>query len=575
MDGGLAWKGSLNMRRRTGIVSWGIAGWLACACVAPAVRGAEVIVRHQFVGLEALEKRTDLGALPRILVMRESARLMDEVALKLGAAFPRWCGAPHAAGTNHAAGFQSAWRTILRAPSRLEVQAEGGAVSSWALAIQLGEGDADRLGADFVRLLPPLLYGPNPPTFKVGPEWELGGKGQGSVRFGRAKGWAFLGSGKGAYDSLKKQIEDGTGSLGAATDVLRVEADLARVAKLAGLRAEPPGMVAQWPSVKVGIEPRNGRLRTVAQLQYADALDLKLDEWVLPEDVLRDPLVGFTAVQSADRWLGRLGFLSDLGVKEWPRQMFLWSMAGPPWLQFMSAPTEHPTNLMAHVALTLPVRVVTNMMWQGQVFSLRTTNQATRVELLGLPYFQPFLEARRQGERDMIHGGLFPVNVRRTGAPDGLLAQVRGRTNLLAYDWETTGTQVVLPDAGPNGTRGMVTNVVGRLIQFKELYQFGMLMMNKSGGELPTDAQGNIQTPGSRWVDAVAPLLGDTISEVTVTGAKQLTLTRSSQVGFNALELTYLLRWAVNPGFPGWTEPPPLPRRTPASGKKPAGPPAP
>ncbi len=553
----------------------GVTVLTAWACLGLGARGGEVIVREEFAGWAAVSRRTDVGALPAILALKESGRLLDDVTRKLGAAFPRWFGATHATGTNHAVAFQAVIRSILNAPSRIEVQAEGGRVSSWAVAARLSGVEAEGLGMELARQMPALLFGANPPTFKLGAEWEMKGpEGKGSVRWARREGWVLLGSGSGSMESLSARVE-GAGGDPKEGQILGLELDLGRIAKLLEWRAEPPGMVPQWPSVALTVEPRNGRLRTQAQLKYAAPLGLKLEEWVLPDDVVRDPLVGFTAVQGADRWLGRLGFLADLGVKEWPRQLFLWSMAGPPWLQFLSAPIERATNLMTQVATTLPVGFVTNTMWQGQAFALRVTNQATRVELLGLPYFQPYLEARRQNGRETVHGGLFPVSFRRLPPMDGLLGQVRGRTNLVAYDWETTGRAVVITNRRAEATGVLETNVIGRLPQFRELYQFGMLMMNKAGGELPADETGRIRTPGGAWVDAAGALLGDTITEVTWTGPSQLSLVRNSQVGFNAFELTYLLRWLSNAGFPGWIEPPPLARRAPPDGKKAPAPPSP
>jgi hypothetical protein len=48
---------------------------------------------------------------------------------------------------------------------------------------------------------------------------------------------------------------------------------------------------------------------------------------------------------------------------------------------------------------------------------------------------------------------------------------------------------------------------------------------------------------GHTWLKAVSPMLGNTVTEITVTSPKQLTLVRKSHIGFNALELVLLTRW--------------------------------
>jgi hypothetical protein len=129
------------------------------------------------------------------------------------------------------------------------------------------------------------------------------------------------------------------------------------------------------------------------------------------------------------------------------------------------------------------------------------------------------------------------------------------------YDWETTGRRLFRTNA-PNlpGPR-ILTNNIGRLIQFKHLVQFARLMYNQKATKLPTNTEGELLIPGTDWIDAALPLLGDTVTEVSRTGPAELSLLRQSVTGFNSMELLYLLRWIDNPGFPGWQEPPPAPEQ--------------
>lgn len=549
-------------------------GLLFGACASGPGTGRSVIVRQHFAGLTGIGGRPDLASVQAVLALPESRRLMDGTAAKLAADLPRWFGIGGTEPTNGGGVSPGLVRDLLGAESYLEVQGNAERVEGWALAARLDPAAAERAGLEVGRVLAGRLAVAAPTDAKGG--WDLsGGAGNTRARFAVANGWAVFGRGVGAFERVREAIQaSGAPEAGWSNTVFRIEADLSAVSRLLGWRAQPPGPVDQWPSVDLAVEPRSGRLRTEARLRYPQPLGLVMDAWQIPTNLLREPLVGFTAVRGADTWVGRLGLLEDLGIKEWPRQLFLWSLAGPAWQQYFSGPLDSPTNLMNRVANDLPMKVMTNAYWKGQTFGLRVTNNASRIEMHGLPYFQPFLEAipGRGTASDQVHGGLFRLPARNAPPPNELLSQITGRTNLVIYDWETTGSALLLTNAP--GTRGpaVVTNFIGRLVHFKHLYQFIKMSTAVRPSRLPSNAAGAISVPGGEWIDAAVPLLGDTVTEVTRTGPAELAAVRQSRLGFSALEIIHLLRWIENPGFPGWQEPPAQTADDPApAGAKPAG----
>ena len=542
----MRWKALVSL----GAVAVGMmaGGWRAWAADA-------VLLRHHFAGLTELVARPDLEAVKAILGLPESKRLRGEVDRKLARHLPVWFGGVVGDSTNHLAGALPWVRMALDRETYVEVLGSEKAVGSWAVAVRMDGDTASAVGRSLRGALEPFLGASEGQG--AGESWELPGKEvvrRPAARYGRVGEWALLGSGKGAFDGLRDRIErEGSPTAPAPNLVSRLEADLTPLAALLGWRAAPVAPVAQWPAVRWAVEPRNGKLRTTGDLRFREPLGLELAPWTLPNKMLHDPLVGFTAVQGADRWLGGLSMFQPYGVTEWPRQLFLWSVAGDPWNQYLAGPMASPTNLMAKVSLPLPMRMVTNMSWRGQVFGLRVTNQAMRVEFRGLPYLLPFLESIQDSGATMLYGGLFPQPSKGEPAPAGLLQQVSGRTNLVLYDWETTGRSVLWTN--PPGTAGprVTTNSIGRLAQFKQLSQYWRLMMNTNTMRIPLTPGGEIWVPGWDWINAAQGRLGDSITEVTRTGDSQLSAVRNSQLGFNALEVMYLLRWIENPAFPGWS----------------------
>src|SRR5437667_7237387 len=63
--------------------------------------------------------------------------------------------------------------------------------------------------------------------------------------------------------------------------------------------------------------------------------------------------------------------------------------------------------------------------------------------------------------------------------------------------------------------------------------------------------------PPENWLSAIAPLLGNTITEGTLSSPKELTIVRKSDLGWTGFELATLGRWIDSRGFPWTFEPPP------------------
>jgi hypothetical protein len=150
----------------------------------------------------------------------------------------------------------------------------------------------------------------------------------------------------------------------------------------------------------------------------------------------------------------------------------------------------------------------------------------------GLPMVVPHLRAERSGQQEYLLAGLFPAPGNSNAAPAELFAQVMGRTNLVYYDWELTDQR--LPHA-------------------RHTFQVSDIV---SGRNLRST---NFAT--QRWIGEVAPLLGNTITEVTLSGPKELSLVRKSDIGLTGFEIVLLGRWIDSPRFPFHYEPPPLLRR--------------
>jgi hypothetical protein len=527
-----------------------LAGLLLCGIVmwARGIAAADdpaPIVRQHFAGLEKVAARPDLGPLRKILAHSETRRVVEEVSRKLALHMPRWFSPDLPAGDPAAAPLQSVVHSLLQAESILEVAGDDGARLTWALAARVGSNRAAAHGAELGRVLAELMK-VDPPAAGAN-SWELKGTGPGAVRVEVDGDWLLLGVPGTHLARLAEQVRQDRAPAMATDRVLDSTIDLRQLAPLLNWPARPSWPVAQWPSVELEVEPRNGRLRSVARFAFSRDLDLNLEAWRLPASLIRDPIVGFTAFQGADRWLSRLPMFAGVEVTDWPRQLFFWSLAEGPWQQYFAGPITGQTNLVSQLGPPLALSFMTHGIWRGQSFGLRLTNQASRVELVGLPYFSPFLQLSGSEDDRMLFGGLFLPNTKGPPPPSDLVNQVVSRTNLVLYDWETSWHAVVTNAPGEPGPRTR-TNLFGRPIQLVRLAQWSHTAQRTPSGELIV--------PGGEWIRSVVPYLGNTVTEVSRTGPAELTAVRQSQVGFNGLELVLLFQWLENEGFPGWIDPP-------------------
>ena len=142
------------------------------------------------------------------------------------------------------------------------------------------------------------------------------------------------------------------------------------------------------------------------------------------------------------------------------------------------------------------------------------------LEWKGPPFMWPFLRSLTVSNQSFVYGGGFPSP---TASPLSLktLEATLSRTNLVYHDWEMTGP---------------------RIEQWIYMGQFIRLVSHKS--QLPSGS------PGLLWLRAIAPKLGESVTDITQTGPNQLSFTRNSTIGFTGIELNLLADWLESPQFP-------------------------
>ncbi|MBM3876026.1 MAG: hypothetical protein FJ386_04805 [Verrucomicrobia bacterium] len=437
-----------------------------------------------------------------------------------------------ATSSNATAEFLAPMRPLLADIPTVEsvVAVRGTAASEdWALALRLGPA---RLAAWTNQLQTAVKKLPSP-------SWNLGlvrgvvhGDFGGAdpkvrVKFQQVGDWLLFGGGPGKRALLEAWLADAKSSgtprppLGA--DWLRVEAG----PQLARLLDWPD--LADWPHLTAGFSSRSDIVRTEARLSWREPMVSSLQPWQVPTNTIRDPLVSFTAARGVAPWLGRNAALRTSAAGPVPDQWFSWSRSDIPFQTLFALPAKDAAARVP--ALLQPLesaaRAALGTNFTGRIHHVTDRNE---VVWSGLPILVPFVGVAPEPSGSFILGGLMsgivPQGVNTNPAPAELLAQL-GRTNLVYYDWEVTQF---------------------RLQQVRQTRQLLQLLGGPGAGLMG-------RTPGQAWLDAIAPQLGNTITEATIDGPKELRVIRNSHAGLTGFELLMLARWLDNPDFPAWREP--------------------
>jgi hypothetical protein len=281
------------------------------------------------------------------------------------------------------------------------------------------------------------------------------------------------------------------------------------------------------PPIELKVTPKGQSLKTEAKLKYSDRLPIKLEDWQFPTNLISEPLISFTCGRGiAPLWNQTKGF-SALQLKNPPNQFTMWGLGTVHVQTFFTVPMPNATNVARELALRLPdmakayfPEAPANFVWISN-----------RAEWIwgGLPMIAPHVHPVRIPAGEFLFAGLFPMGPRTNPAPAELFAEVTGRTNLVYYDWELSQE---------------------RLHHAKHTFQ---LLDIISGRQLSPGG-----SVSQQWLTNLPPYLGNTITEVTLTSPKELSLVRKSDLGFTGFELALLARWLDSPRFPMRYEPPPV-----------------
>jgi hypothetical protein len=346
------------------------------------------------------------------------------------------------------------------------------------------------------------------------------------IEFSRVGDWTLVGLGQDTNDLLSEfaaRIARARAPFArSATNFWCVaDLDLSRLAVLAPQFLSLVTRHSSLSSLHITALGEGGNVLTRATFNFSRPLDLLLSPWAIPTNLIHQPLTSFTAVRGLAGWLAASPAWQKLELAPPPDQAYFWALTGAAFQTYFAAPLPAASNQLRQLAGRLVQNANPSLATNDEGNFQWQTNPPGLV-WNGVFILSPYLKPIIVNQQNYVLGCLARFAEGNTNPPPAeILRAVLDATNLVYYQFEHTGSRI---------EDDLFVTQLFRVIFHKP--------------QLPAKAASTL------WLKNVEPLLGDSTTFVTRTGAEQLAFTRKSTIGFTALELHLLADWLESPRFP-------------------------
>jgi hypothetical protein len=459
----------------------------------------------RFAGLKAVRQNKDLVTWQNVTGLPEFAGFQSNLVQRVAMSLAKPLSQGGANEADIAKALKPIAEDLVAYPTVYELNEQNGA-TNWTLAIQIPNDRHELWKSSWSAV-------------------EKSGKTEGA-KLSREGNWTVLGNGpsKPVLDKAKQPT----------TDVLQINGDALLLKRIV------PDLKPTHAELKV--TPRGKGLRAEGKAEFGEDLPFKLTPWDIPTNTIREPLVGFTAIQGV---ADRLSKLDAFKKHPAPNQVFIWNQKISFFSMYAAAKVDDARAFVKDVAMGLNLAELNKKIFGN--FEFDTNHYG--LYLTGLPIAVPFLRPAHSNDVNFVYAGTMPMGTWSSNAmPAELAHEVTSRTNLVYYDWELGN---------------------GRLTQIRPMSQLAAMASRKPVA--------NMSDPANKWLTAAEEKFGNTITEISKTGPRELWFIRSSDSGLSAMELFTFVQWVAGPPTalptaPAGKSAKPSPRPGPAPTRPPAKP---
>jgi hypothetical protein len=405
---------------------------------------------------------------------------------------------------------------------------------SWFLGVRVTDERSGVWGSSLLNLFSTLHFGALTNIQIEGVSgWEFRQtNGLAAFRYLHAGPWCLLGMGTDGIASMTELVReinlDGQPKLCEEEGWLSGFVDLAKVAPRLPIHQYVPFLpYTDNPSVTFRLVNKPGFVNTQVTLHYPVAPYIVFEPWLIPTNLVKDPLIGLTAMQGIAPWLSRNLNHQPVQFYALPNQLFHWTY-NMPFGNYLAMPVTNIESSMKSLTGRLIPSVSTNLAKAG-LGQLEYTNNLLSWTIPSMELMKPTVIPISDSGTNFMLVSLIPLLPMEytNPAPKELLDQIAGRSNLCYYEWELTAPRIA-----------QSLMLLGQASGFYDTYL----------GKPP--AIDHTAKPALNWLNCVAGELGNTITEARLTTPWDLTISRSSHLGLNSLEIVLLTRWLDSPDFP-------------------------
>lgn len=306
---------------------------------------------------------------------------------------------------------------------------------------------------------------------------------------------------------------------------LALEADSRWVAEHVGATIDSN---TDMPKISLLLSGNGANAVATGELVFKQPLGIELEPWTFPKSQVHGAVVGFSAIRGISSLLSKTEFWKEFQLGAAPNQIFTWADANVPSQMHMAATMESPHEFIQQLERNFSPKA--NAWLANHALGSIAPLEGGGICWKDLPMIAPYLRVAKDKNQPTLEGGLAPNSKTRPDAPPEIyprptlsehLDLLNSQTNLIAYEWETTGAR-----AESIHTLGQLLRVIMRHPQ------------------MPAE------TGSSQWLFNARPRLANTTTLVMLNTPNTLKFERKSTVGFNALELHILADWLESPEFP-------------------------
>lgn len=279
-------------------------------------------------------------------------------------------------------------------------------------------------------------------------------------------------------------------------------------------------------------------IRSAISINLEKPLKFEPAEFSVPTNIIKDPIVSFSAVQGIDGWLSNRKWFKELGIPA-PKQLYLWANSGIPFATFAVMPMDRPIDVFRDVIFRI-TEVASNNLPALNVGDIYVSTNYPQAIWQGWPILVPCLKpVMLPNKKGYLIVGFSPGSTASNSLPGELLDQLKNQKKLIYYDWEITEERV-------RDWRFMLPLI--------EMSTTDLRKKKDAVQKIASDKVKNIIVM-EPWLSQVLTNLGNTVTELRVVSDRQIKGMRKSQIGLTGFELVLLEKWLDSRDFPI----PPLP----------------